>query len=291
MKLCLACEQPFDAESWLCPHCGHSPAFHSGPLAFSPDPLTATEGYPQGRHAQLALLEKGHFWFESRNRLITWALRRYFPDAKNFLEIGCGTGFVLSCIHQQVPRLTVSGGETSIEALALARTRLPGVSLYQMDAQRIPFQCEFDVIGAFDVLEHIEEDMSVLGQMFRSTRPGGGILITAPQHPWLWSTFDEEAFHRRRYTRGQLRGKVVKAGFEIIRTVSFVSLLLPAMILSRMTPAKPGEHLDSVQGYQLRRRLNALLEKILRIEMMFITRGGAFPVGGSLLMIARRPSR
>lgn len=66
-----------------------------------------------------------------------------------------------------------------------------------MDARRIPFEGEFDVIGAFDVLEHIEEDERVLGQLNAALRSGGGIIATVPQHQWLWSEMDTVSGHRR----------------------------------------------------------------------------------------------
>ena len=103
-----------------------------------------------------------------------------------------------------------------------------------MDARRIPFECEFDVVGAFDVLEHLVEDESALAQMFNAARPGGGLLVTVPQQRYLWSASDEYAMHQRRYSRAELRAKVESAGFQIERITSFNSLLLPLMILSRM---------------------------------------------------------
>ena len=77
-----------------------------------------------------------------------------------------------------------------------------------MDARRIPYEAEFDVIGAFDVIEHIYEDAAVLQQMHRAVRPGGGIIVTVPQHRFLWSKQDEFSCHFRRYTRGELMSKV-----------------------------------------------------------------------------------
>ena len=64
-----------------------------------------------------------------------------------------------------------------------------------MDARRIPFEDEFDVIGAFDVLEHIKEDEQVLVQMHRAVKSGGGIMLTVPQHMFLWSEQDVQAHH------------------------------------------------------------------------------------------------
>jgi SAM-dependent methyltransferase len=57
--------------------------------------------------------------------------------------------------------------------------------LFQMDARKIPFESEFDVIGAFDVLEHIEEDEKALAQIFHAVLPGGGLILTVPQHRFL----------------------------------------------------------------------------------------------------------
>ena len=145
-----------------------------------------------------------------------------------------GPGFVLKGIQETLPSLCLEGSEIFDDGLTLAQARLPGVDLYQMDARQIPFESEFDVIGAFDVLEHIVEDDAVLTQMFRATRAGGGVLITVPQHPFLWSASDEHALHQRRYSRAELRKKVERSGFQVERITSFVSLLLPLMICSRM---------------------------------------------------------
>src|ERR1041384_8013479 len=115
------------------------------------------------------------------------------------MEIGCGTGYVLSGIRQAFPDLRLSGSEIFSVGLTFAAERLPGIQLYQMDARQIPFREEFDVVGAFDVLEHVTEDEEVLSQMYQATRKGGGILLTVPHHPFLWSSLDVHARHVRRY--------------------------------------------------------------------------------------------
>ena len=104
------------------------------------------------------------------------------------------------------------GSEIFAGGLAIAKARLPKAELYQMDAQRILFECEFDVVGAFDVLEHLVEDENTLAQMFDATRPGGGLLVTVPQHRYLWSASDQFAMHQRRYNREELRKKVESVG-------------------------------------------------------------------------------
>lgn len=290
MKACLACGQRFEADDWHCPGCGHFPEWCNGYLTFSPELAETNDGFDAGYFTLLARLEAGNFWFRSRNRLLIWALREYFPHASSFLEIGCGTGFVLSGIRREFPGLALSGSEIFSKGLAFAEKRVPGVTLFQMDARHIPFESEFDVIGAFDVLEHIEEDDAVLLQMFQATRPCGGILLTVPQHRFLWSGVDEYSFHKRRYTRKELIEKVERAGFEMIRATSFVFFLLPLMLLSRMKQRRSKDDRDPLAEYRIAHLLNMALERVLEIERLLIERGFSFPAGGSLLVAAKRLS-
>jgi SAM-dependent methyltransferase len=257
-------------------------------LAFAPELAEESEGFEAAYFGRLAKLEPGSFWFRSRNRLIIWALRRYFPAAKNLLEIGCGTGFVLSGISKTLPELTLFGSEVFSAGLSIATIRLPGVDLFQMDARRIPFREEFDVIGAFDVLEHINEDEEVLSQMYRATRKRGGILITVPQHSLLWSEADEYAKHVRRYRARELRAKVERAGFKVLTTTSFVSLLLPLMFIARLRQRFTHREFDAGAELTLGGPVNGLLERVMDVERAMIRLGISFPAGGSLLVVARR---
>lgn len=291
MKLCVACEGRFEADGWDCPGCRFVPAVKGGYLAFSPALAEANDGFGAEYFTQLAPREAGNFWFRARNQLVTWALGLYFPAASNFLEIGCGTGFVLAGVQREFPQLALAGSEIFTQGLAFARQRLPGVWLFQMDARCIPFESEFDVIGAFDVLEHIEEDEAVLRQMFRATKPGGGVILTVPQHPFLWTVVDEYSCHKRRYTRKELVGKLVRAGFKLTRVTSFVSLLLPLMILSRFRSQRSPKDFDPLAELDINPHLNAALEKVLALEWALLKRGCSFPTGGSLLVVAKRDAR
>ena len=288
MKLCTRCEKTFASVNWQCPHCSHQPDIIDGHVAFAPELARESEGFEADYFPRLADQEAGNFWFRSRNRLLIWALNQYFPKAENFLEIGCGTGFVLSGLKQAFPNLVLSGSEVFSDGLAFAANRLPHVELFQMDARRIPFRDEFDVIGAFDVLEHIKQDEDVLAQMYQATRKGGGILITVPHHRFLWSPVDEFARHIRRYETRELREKVVRAGFSPVRITSFVSLLLPLLVASRFKQRMTGEEVDPSAEYNISRLLNTTLEKVLDAERTVIRTGLSFPAGGSLLLVARR---
>lgn len=244
-------------------------------------------GYNVDVFAQLAALESGNYWFESRNRLIVWALQRYFPRARTFLEVGCGTGFVLSGLSGAYPGLELTGVELFAEGLSIARRRVPGASLSLGDARTYRAPAPFDVVGAFDVLEHIDDDRAALKSIHSATAAAGGVLITVPQHPGLWSQSDDYARHVRRYRRSELIRRVESVGFEVVRTTSFVSVLLPAMLLSRLA-ARQRQPFDPLAELQVRPALNSCLRTVLDFERLLIRGGVSWPVGGSLLMVARR---
>lgn len=288
MKRCLRCEARYDGTGWRCPACGAEPATAAGFPAFAPELMASGEGYDPAFHDALAALEARNFWFRARNRLITWALGRYFGGLRRFFEVGCGTGFVLQGVAAAFPAAELTASEAHASGLAHAARRVPRARLLQMDARRVPFESEFDVVGAFDVIEHIEDDRAVLRELHRAAVPGGGLVLTVPQHPLLWSRFDVSARHVRRYRAAELREKVAAAGFEILKTVSFVSLLLPLLLLSRLSRRGASAGGDPLAELRIAGWRNAVLERVLDVERALIRAGLPFPAGGSLLLVARK---
>lgn len=288
MKICPRCCQGPLSENWQCPSCQYQPRREDGFVLFAPDLMKEHEGFPPERYPVLARFESGNFWFRSRNKLILWILKRRFRPMKTFLEIGCGTGFVLSGVHSAFPEVSLSASEIDFAGLPFVRQKVESADIFQMDARRIPFREEFDVIGAFDVIEHIEEDEEVLNQIYNACKPGGGVIITVPQHPSLWSEVDVFSRHQRRYTKSELVGKIRRAGFEIVDTTSFVSLLLPLMFMSRLKPQSKKEDFDPIRELSLPRFLNRMFCWIMDFERILIRAGLRFPAGGSLLCVGKK---
>lgn len=285
-------------ENWSCHKCGNSIPTEDGIQLFAPSLADSVTGMDPKSFAFLAEVELNNFWFVPRNRLLSGLICRHFPDSQSFLEIGCGSATVLSAIAKAKPWQRLAGAELHPTALRIARNRLEnGIELVQMDARFIPVETGFDVIGAFDVLEHIEEDTRVLEAMHRAIRPGGGLVLAVPQHPWLWSPADEMAYHVRRYRRGELEKKVQLAGFNIVFSGSYTSLLLPMMAVSRLLARifkDKGSSADSTERqsagaeFEVPAALNSLLKKILDLEVSMTFAGIHFPAGGSRVVVAQK---
>ena len=247
----------------------------------------ARASYDPAHFARLFALEARSFWFRGRSDLIEASLARYFPDARDLLEVGCGTGYVLDRLHRAFPALSLSGSELYEEGLACARERLgDAATLRQADATNLDMREAFDAIGAFDVVEHIEDDRRVLANLHAALRPGGGLLLTVPQHAWLWSGTDVAAHHVRRYAKADLVAKLRDARFDVLRATSFVSLLLPAMWLARRRERDGMAEVEAELA--LPPLANAIGAATLWIERMLIRLGVDLPAGGSLLVVARR---
>jgi SAM-dependent methyltransferase len=290
MQRCPGCRRAITSPEWRCDQCGWEAARREGWPSFAPELADGTDGFRAEFFETLFDAESHHFWFQSRNALLAECLKHGFPRARRMLEIGCGTGYVLAGLRAACPDLQYAGSEVFTEGLVYAARRLPGVELFQMDARRIPFDAAFDVVGAFDVLEHIAEDEVVLAEMFRTVKPGGGVLITVPQHMWLWSDADDRSCHKRRYARGELTAKLQRAGFTNIRTHSFVSLLLP-LLWARRLRRSPGGDPAGREELAIGPWANAVGRHVMTIERAWVTRGWSLPWGGSLLAIAHRPER
>jgi SAM-dependent methyltransferase len=296
LRRCLACgalepvadKAPVWPLGWRCPACGHVVAEIDGIPMFAPDLADTVSGMDPKNFDELAGLEADYFWFVTRNEFIIGLANKFFPEARKFLEIGCGTGAVLRELAASRRWERLVGCELHPSGLAHARKRLPSaVEFVQMDGRNIPGVGIFDLTGAFDVIEHIADDEGVLRGMRAATRNGGGTIIAVPQHPWLWSQADDLAHHQRRYRRGELETKLRRNGFEVLFSSSFTALLLPLMAASRLMGGANKQDDDRFREFRLNPHVNRLFTAILRAEVAMTLAGCRWPAGGSRIVVAR----
>ncbi len=261
--------------------------------AFAPE-LAAAEDYPEDVFPELAAVEERSFWFQARNRILLRIFARFIGDgAARVLEVGCGTGFVLKGLAERFPKYELLGAEAFVSGLNFARARVPEARFCQLDATRMPFRDEFDAVGFFDVLEHLTDDEGALSGARQALREKGWLVVTVPQHAWLWSPLDDASGHKRRYSRAELIAKVEAAGFAVEFVSSFVTTLLPAMIMSRRRGADEGG--EDAKARAMRdlspgRLLNWVGNTAMRVDEAIMGTGLSLLVGGSLVMVARKCS-
>jgi 2-polyprenyl-3-methyl-5-hydroxy-6-metoxy-1,4-benzoquinol methylase len=261
-----------------------------------PEHVEANEGHWAAYDAagidRLLAVEDRHFWFRARNEIIAALVRtpiQRLPDGFRILEVGCGSGNVLRVLKAAAAaRGSVEGLEVSAPAAAAARIRtglpITNAHLADLDAPE-----RYDIIAAFDVLEHIRDEHEVLAQMRARVRDRGRVILTVPAHPALWSAFDVASEHMRRYTATTLTTSLRKAGFKIEYLSYFMSLLFPAMWMRRQFIKADRRDLAVVYDSEFRivPGINRVAFEILRQEAHVIGRGGRMPFGTSLAVIAR----
>jgi SAM-dependent methyltransferase len=241
---------------------------------------------------RLIAAEDRHFWFRARNEIIAAladAPIRNLPDDFSILEVGCGSGNVLRVLQRLAAgRGHVEGLELSAQAadVARARTGLRVTSGYLAD---LDATATFNVIAAFDVLEHIADEAAVLAQMRERLRNGGRLILTVPAHQNLWSAFDTASGHERRYTLETLAGALRASGFEIAYLTYFMSLLFPPMWLRRRLLQRRRQDMAALldSEFQIVPGINELAYQALRQEARVIKARRRLPVGTSIAAIAR----
>ncbi|BCY19361.1 MAG: class I SAM-dependent methyltransferase [Chloroflexi bacterium] len=241
--------------------------------------------------------EDRHFWFLARNRVICRLAANSLRDTVSgkILEVGCGTGFVLRALEKEFSTMHVTGMDLFLEGLRLASKRVT-CGLVQGDLAAPPFMDGFDLVGMFDVLEHIEDDRAVLDHLYHLVKPGGSLLLTVPADPGLWSYFDVASCHFRRYSLKDLQEKVQTAGFSVNFISPFIALTYPALRIQRLLMNRSHIENPIAAGNQAEDDLkivpviNDIVREILYFEAGWLARGHRLPFGSSLVLRATRPA-
>jgi len=223
---------------------------------------------------KLAALEDEHWWYRERRHLLARELRGLRPGrALDVGAAGGGNTRVLRRLGWDAVAL-----EYGPDGAEVARER--GLATVRGDAMALPVaDGSLDLVVAFDVLEHLQDDDAAVREVHRALRPGGHFLVAVPCDPRLWSAHDEAVGHVRRYTRPTLTSLLVRGGFALGPMRSWMVLLRPVVALRRR--ASSGSDLDELSPL-----VNNGLRAVITAERYLPVR--SLP-GVSLLVAARRP--
>ncbi len=177
-------------------------------------------------YRRMAEIQDRHWWYEARRRIIATCIKRLkLPDNAKILEAGCGPGANLKMLAR-------FGDVWAFEPdnFAINHCRVySGIAPHQLETgflpAPLPFEGPFDLIGAFDVIEHVQQDKESLAALYQITKPGGYALFTVPAFPFLWSQHDVVNHHHRRYVLPQFETLLRDAGFEI-KLISYYNIFL-----------------------------------------------------------------
>jgi SAM-dependent methyltransferase len=236
-------------------------------------------------YRQMAQLDQRHWWYRARREVIAALIRRSvsLPPEARILEIGCGTGHNLAMLGEFGH---VDALELDEEARTFAEQRL-GRSVMSAPLPELAGVGDslYDLIGAFDVIEHIDNDRAAIASIATKLKPGGKFVMTVPAHAWMWSAHDVVNHHKRRYSKRVLRQLIEGSPLQLERIGYLNGLLFPAAVAERLSSRLLGK--ENADLTLPPAPLNATLERTFAAERHLIGRL-PLPIGLSLFAVAAR---
>lgn len=239
-------------------------------------------------------LERNHWWFKARERIISNLIKKLISENNysareiSILNIGCSTG-------RSSEYLSEFGKVTSIEyddfCCEFAREKT-GLEIIHGSITELPFSVEkFDLVCAFDVIEHVKDDQLAVNEMKRVLKENGIIFITIPAFMSLWSHHDEINQHFRRYKLHEVERlfKFDKIGKTIFSSYFNFFLFLPIYLFRKLSNLlKLGDKRKGA-GSDFETfnpgLVNTLLYYLMKTETYFINSRISFPFGVSILYV------
>jgi SAM-dependent methyltransferase len=229
-------------------------------------------------------LEKDHWWYKARRAILLSQLAGLLKSngirRPDVLEVGCGGGTILADLQSFANAVGIDPCPEAVER-AKAQAKCP---VYQGAVpDDIPENIgHFDAICLFDVIEHLDDDVTALASLKPLLKPNGAIVITVPALPWLYGVHDRINEHRRRYSASLLSSRLAAAGLDPIKRSYFNTLLCPLLIpaIAWRNFRRAGHH------FEVRSRLAPALEAVFKSEQRLLNLCH-LPFGLSLFAIAR----
>lgn len=253
--------------------------------------ISSQISYPDSGNRACLAIEENSFWFKHRNECIAAALRNFAPPGTLF-DVGGGNGYVSLGLKQRGFEVVLV--EPGVEGVVNAKAR--GVEpLIHSSLEAAGFKKgSLPAIGAFDVIEHIDDDLGFLKSAKELLTKDGRIYLTVPAYNALWSAEDEYAEHFRRYRAGQLQSKLSKVGFEP-EYITYIFWPLPfpiffARTLPSLLGLRKGSSLDTnIKEHSPKKgALSEAFRRLLHWELSLVAKKRSVPFGGSVLAVAKR---
>lgn len=238
-------------------------------------------------YATMAEREKTYWWHLGRLRIIERYIAFVHKTGGRYkiLNIGCGTGGTIDMLEKYG---TTDNVDVSDSAIAYMKQNGYG-RIRKVKDIKLPYKDQtFDMVGAFDVLEHIKKEVPALKEWSRVLKNDGAIIITVPAYQWLWSEHDTSLHHQRRYTTKRLKEAARKAGLKPQKISYAIVFSLPLIAGFRFVHKILGKKADSATSYvDVPDWVNKFFTKLLYIESGLHTHI-SLPAGTSVVAVFRK---
>ena len=222
--------------------------------------------------------EEKHWWYRARRNVILDLMRRCIKAREiRILDVGCGTGYMLRYLDRW-------GAAEGLDINPDVKTFRKSDRIVVMDFPKETPMGKYAVVTAFDVLEHMDDDLAGARAIHCLLREGGWFVLTVPALMALWSRHDEYHCHRRRYSRSQLRSLLETSGFRIRKLSYFQSVLFLPVLFIRQFQRYGRAETDIKPVSPV---LNAILEFLFGIERPLL-RWIDLPIGSSLIALCQK---
>jgi 2-polyprenyl-3-methyl-5-hydroxy-6-metoxy-1,4-benzoquinol methylase len=227
---------------------------------------------------KIANAEQNHFWFKSRRKLISQVFNKFISKKNKIIEIGAGTGNIARMLSNEGYDLSI--GEIHPNGIEYAlKNNDKNLLIYQFDIMHNPFKNHFDVVGLFDVLEHIEDDKLAINNISKMLKRGGKIILTVPAHMWLWCEEDDISNHFKRYELDNLKELLKDEGFSINYATNFFISIVPLLYLRTKHKSSDEITINPI--------INFILSIVSNIENKILTFISS-KIGGSIIIVAEK---
>lgn len=247
--------------------------------------------YPADGNDACRQVEDDSFWFVHRNACILEVMRSYPPQGVVY-DIGGGNGFVSAAMQQAgYDVVLVEPGSGARNGLARGVNRVIHSALEDAGFA----MGSLGAAGAFDVVEHIDQDDDFIAKIRQLLRPGGRFYCTVPAIRLLWSEEDARAGHFRRYTQDMLVGLLRRNGMEPEFLTPIFTWLVAPIFICRTLPYHFGlkrgvsDRATMKADHSLPSLGKAIVDRWHAWEIQRLARRDPLPFGTSLLCVAKRP--
>jgi len=237
-------------------------------------------------YGEIFAAEEKHWWFVARHRIVLHLLNVYMPPIRgirhNVADLGCGCGMMLHRLAEQYDAIGIDDSRHAID-FALQR----GVTAkYGALPDNVPLAREsYDAVLMLDVLEHLKDDRAAVEVAASLLKPGGIMICTVPAHMWLWTKFDEDHHHFRRYSKKQFRSLFDQPSFRLELLSHLNAILFAPAALWRILATKVFER-DRARYMRLP-PFNSALGSIFASERLLLGKL-PMPLGLSFIAVARK---